>query len=182
MKDKFNSNWPLDIAELTASDIMVIRSKVQLINIEWPKQRIKDVILNLTHYSIPVMQGSHNNFIGVVKINELYSAAISGKKPWRNLQQNCHAAIGVLVTDSVGKIYKKMTEESVSLVSVIDQRREFVGIISLKDIYGLLNQHKYKYANLRMTNRKSGYGKFKWADQSHLRQYMNKRNRLNAFI
>ncbi len=69
MKDKFNSNWPLDIAELTASDIMVLRNKVELINIEWPKQRIKDVILNLTHSSIPVMQGSHNNFIGVVKIN-----------------------------------------------------------------------------------------------------------------
>lgn len=182
MKDKFNSNWPLDIAELTASDIMVLRNKVELINIEWPKQRIKDVILNLTHSSIPVMQGSHNNFIGVVKINELYLAAVSGKKSWQNIQQNCHAAIGVLVTDSIDKIYKKMMEESEGLVNVIDQRREFVGIISLKDIYSLLNQQKYKFAKVRMRNRKYGYEIFKWVDQMPLKRNVDKEvNYMHSF-
>ncbi len=76
MENLTRFDWNKEISEFTASDIMTQRNKVELINLDWSEDHIKNIIMGFSHHTIPVVKGMYNNFIGVVKINELYEALI----------------------------------------------------------------------------------------------------------
>lgn len=165
MENLTRFDWNKEISEFTASDIMTQRNKVELINLDWSEDHIKNIIMGFSHHTIPVVKGIYNNFISVVKINELYEALIQNKKPWEDIQKYCHAIDGVFDIDSVDKVYQKLSKRNLELVSVVDQHRDFIGVITQKDIYGLLNKGSLRLAKTRMASRKYGHGKFKWEDR-----------------
>lgn len=173
MEDLSNRTWPLEISEMCASDVMIARSKVKLINLDWAEFRIKNVVLELNHYTIPVIKGANDNFIGVVKASELVEAMIKGKRPWENIKYYCHPIDGVFETDCIKKVYGKFIKQPIGLISVLDQNREITGIVTAKDIYGLLNSKKYRIAKSRMVGRKYGHGKFKWENASSYQGKVN---------
>lgn len=168
MENLARFDWCKEISEFTASDIMTVRNKVELINLNWSEDYIKNIVMGFSHHTIPVVNGMYNNFIGIVKINELYEALMQNKKPWEDIQKYCHAIDGVFDTDSVDKVYQKLSTRKLEIISVIDQHRDFIGVITQKDIYGLMNKNNLRLAIARMTGRKYGHGKFKWEDRSNL--------------
>ncbi len=182
MNDVTDILWSDKLLQFVAADIMTARNKVEFINLEWSESKVKRVILAMTHYTLPVIQGSDDNFVGVIKIDELSKAISRSKKPWSDLQKYCHAAEGLFMTDAVDKVYKKLLKSPTGLINVVDQRRNFIGVITLKDIYGLLNPKKYRIAKSRMVNRKYGRDRFKWAKHTSLQKTANLRNSKNALI
>ncbi len=64
----------LDLGDRTVEEIMLHRSKIEMINADLPPQQIIELCLNSAHTRLPIFRGEQENIIGVLHAKELLRA------------------------------------------------------------------------------------------------------------
>lgn len=126
----------LDLKELQVTDIMVHRTRMEMINADDPPEKIVEDVLNSRYTRMPIWRNDTENIIGVLHSKDLLAAlsragwdatkidaAKIASKPWF-----------VPDTTSVNDQLDSFLRSKAQLALVVDEYGEVQGLITLEDI------------------------------------------------
>lgn len=133
----------LDLAERTVEEIMLHRSKIEMIDAETAPEEILQQCLESSHTRLPVFRGDPENIIGVIHAKDLLRAMY---KLMEGVENARDALRGFLVTDVMMKPYfvpdttslddqmRQFLRRRTHFALVVDEYGSLQGLITLEDI------------------------------------------------
>ncbi len=126
----------LDLGDLQVLDIMIHRTKMQMINADDPPQKIIDEVLRTQFTRLPVWREEPENIVGILHTKDLLSAL--GRVGWdvEKLDIMSFATPPWFVPDttSVKDQLNAFLKRKAQLALVVDEYGEVQGLITLEDI------------------------------------------------
>ncbi len=125
-------NSALEFHDKRAKDIMIPMEQVVSIPSTIPLATLAEQIQSLPYSRIPVYEGSKNNIVGILPVNQFLSSYVSGKAvPLRKLLMkpyvfNQETEISVLL--------QKLRLNKLHMVFLVDDQRNKVGILTMEDL------------------------------------------------
>jgi Mg2+/Co2+ transporter CorB len=126
----------LDLRELTVSDIMVHRTKLDAINAELPTEQIVDAALKSSHTRLPLWRGEREEIVGVLHAKTLLRALREARGDLSKLDMMALSMPPWFVPDSttlkdqLNAFLKRNEHFSI----VVDEYGEVMGLVTLEDI------------------------------------------------
>lgn len=121
----------MSFADKSVDDIQVSRSKMDMINIEWPLEEIIDFMIEASHSRFPVYQGERDNIIGLLLAKDLLRNIIEPDVDIKSLLRPAHF---VPETKRLNQLLKEFKETRSHLALVIDEYGSITGLVSMEDI------------------------------------------------
>lgn len=127
--------------------IMTPRSDVELIDLNWDRDRMMRTLRESPHSRLPVCQGSPDNFLGVVQSRDLLNAALDGEVLDIG---TCIRPVPVVHDNSPALVVLDMIKQSpIHMAIVADEYGGMEGIVTASDILssivGALAEHGEEY-------------------------------------
>jgi Mg2+/Co2+ transporter CorB len=126
----------LDLRELTVSDIMVHRTKIDAIDAELPTEKIIDLALKSSHTRLPLWRGEREEIVGILHAKTLLRALRDAKADLSKLDIMKLATPPWFVPDTttlkdqLNAFLKRKSHFAV----VVDEYGEVMGLVTLEDI------------------------------------------------
>ena len=126
----------LDLRELTVSDIMVHRTKIDAIDAELPTEKIIDLALKSSHTRLPLWRGEREEIVGILHAKTLLRALRDAKADVSKLDIMKLATSPWFVPDTttlkdqLNAFLKRKSHFAV----VVDEYGEVMGLVTLEDI------------------------------------------------
>jgi Mg2+/Co2+ transporter CorB len=126
----------LDLRELTVSDIMVHRTKIDAIDVELPTERIIDLALKSSHTRLPLWRGEREEIVGILHAKTLLRALRDAKADVSKLDIMRLATPPWFVPDTttlkdqLNAFLKRKSHFAI----VVDEYGEVMGLVTLEDI------------------------------------------------
>ncbi|HET7448837.1 MAG TPA: HlyC/CorC family transporter [Methyloceanibacter sp.] len=126
----------LDLRELTVSDIMVHRTKIDAIDAELPTEKIIDLALKSSHTRLPLWRGEREEIVGILHAKTLLRALRDAKADVSKLDIMKLATPPWFVPDTttlkdqLNAFLKRKSHFAV----VVDEYGEVMGLVTLEDI------------------------------------------------
>jgi Mg2+/Co2+ transporter CorB len=126
----------LDLRELTVSDIMVHRTKMDAIDAELPTERIIDLALKSSHTRLPLWRGEREEIVGILHAKTLLRALRDAKADVSKLDIMRLATPPWFVPDTttlkdqLNAFLKRKSHFAI----VVDEYGEVMGLVTLEDI------------------------------------------------
>jgi Mg2+/Co2+ transporter CorB len=126
----------LDLRELTVSDIMVHRTKIDAIDVELPTERIIDLALKSSHTRLPLWRGEREEIVGILHAKTLLRALRDAKADVSKLDIMKLATPPWFVPDTttlkdqLNAFLKRKSHFAI----VVDEYGEVMGLVTLEDI------------------------------------------------
>ncbi|OJH38466.1 hemolysin [Cystobacter ferrugineus] len=121
-----------DLAELSVTDVMVPRTKVEAIRRHATPEEIRQVLLEQGHSRMPVYEGDLDHIVGYVVAKDLLSFA---------LEQQLILLEDVLrpawfIPESMGALdaLQQMQVRRIQLALVVDEQGGLLGLVTMKDL------------------------------------------------
>lgn len=126
----------LDLRELTVSDIMVHRTKMQTLNADDSPQSIVDQVLKSPYTRLPLWQGQPDNIVAVVHAKELLRAVQDAGGDLSKLDVLSVASKPWFVpnTTSLKDQLNAFLQKKAHFALVVDEYGEVMGLVTLEDI------------------------------------------------
>ncbi len=126
----------LDLRELTVSDIMVHRTKMDAIDAELPTEEIVDAALKSSHTRLPLWRGEREEIIGVLHAKTLLRALRDSKGDLGKLDVIALAAPPWFVPDTttLKDQLNAFLKRKAHFAIVVDEYGEVMGLVTLEDI------------------------------------------------
>lgn len=126
----------LDLRELTVSDIMIHRTKMQMLNADDPPETLVEQVLKSPYTRLPLWQGQSDNILGVVHAKELLRAVREAGGDTSRLDILSVAAKPWFVPDttSLKDQLNAFLKKKSHFALVIDEYGEVMGLVTLEDI------------------------------------------------
>ena len=126
----------LDLRELEVSDIMVHRTKMQMLNADDPPGKIVSEVLASPHTRLPLWRGKPENIVGVLHAKDLLRALEAVKGDVETLDIVSLAAPPWFVPDttSLADQLKAFLRRKAHFALVVDEYGEVMGLVTLEDI------------------------------------------------
>jgi magnesium and cobalt exporter, CNNM family len=126
----------LDLRDLQVADIMVHRTKMEMINADDPPQQIVDELLASQYTRVPIWKDNPENIVGVLHTKDLFSAL--GRAGWdvTKLDIMSFAVEPWFVPDTTplkGQL-NQFLKRKAQMALVVDEYGEVQGLITLEDI------------------------------------------------
>ncbi|NLJ51178.1 MAG: CBS domain-containing protein [Alcaligenaceae bacterium] len=121
----------MSFADKSADDIQISRSKMDMINIDWPIEEIIDFVIDTAHSRFPVYEGERDNIIGLLLAKDLLRIII---QPDVNIKQLLRPAHFVPETKRLNQLLKEFKETRSHLALVIDEYGSITGLVTMEDI------------------------------------------------
>ena len=126
----------LDLGALQVEDIMVHRTKMEIVNADEPPEDIIDDVLKTKFTRVPVWRGEPENIVGVLHTKDLLSALAHAEWDVSKLDIMSFASKPWFVPDTT--TLKEQLNQFLKMKSqmalVVDEYGEVQGLISLEDI------------------------------------------------
>lgn len=126
----------LDLRELQVLDIMVHRTKMQMINIDDPIARIVEEIIRSPYTRLPMWRDEPENIVGVLHTKDLLVAL--SRLSWDTSKLDIASVVAapwfVPDTTSVKDQLNEFLKRKAQLALVVDEYGEVQGLITLEDI------------------------------------------------
>jgi Mg2+/Co2+ transporter CorB len=126
----------LDLAELTASDIMVHRTKMETINLDEPPARIIEAVVKGQYSRMPVWRGNPENIVGVLNAKDLLGALDAVK--WDVTRLDMRALVKepwfVPDTTNLKEQLSAFLKRKAHVALVVDEYGVVQGLVTLEDI------------------------------------------------
>lgn len=126
----------LDLRELEVADIMIHRTKMEMVNADDPPQKILDDLLRSQYTRVPIWKDEPENIVGVLHTKDLLSAL--GRAGWdvSRLDIMSFASAPWFVPDSntVKDQLNQFLKQKAQMALVVDEYGEVQGLITLEDI------------------------------------------------
>jgi CBS domain containing-hemolysin-like protein len=117
--------------------IMVPRTKVEILNLQSTWEDILDVMQSSRHSRFPVFDGSIDNPIGVVLVKDIYNSIVGHAKPANPLEvvRMClRDPLLVPESQQVSKLFEVMRRDRIHLAVVMDEYGNFSGVVTMEDM------------------------------------------------
>ena len=126
----------LDLRELTVSDIMVHRTKMDAIDAELPPEAIIDAALKSPHTRLPLWRGEREEIVGVLHAKTLLRALNDARGDLSKIDVLALAAPPWFVPDTttLKDQLNAFLKRKAHFAIVVDEYGEVMGLVTLEDI------------------------------------------------
>ena len=126
----------LDLRELTVSDIMVHRTKMDAIDAELPTEKIVDLALKSSHTRVPLWRGEREEIVGILHAKQLLRALRDSKGDLSKLDIMAIAVPPWFVPDTttLKDQLNAFLKRKAHFAIVVDEYGEVMGLLTLEDI------------------------------------------------
>jgi Mg2+/Co2+ transporter CorB len=126
----------LDLRELTVSDIMVHRTKMDAIDAELPTQAIIDAALKSPHTRLPLWRGEREEIVGVLHAKTLLRALSEARGDLSKVDVLALATPPWFVPDTttLKDQLNAFLKQKAHFAIVVDEYGEVMGLVTLEDI------------------------------------------------
>jgi magnesium and cobalt exporter, CNNM family len=126
----------LDLRELTVSDIMVHRTKMDAIDAELPTEQIVDLALKSSHTRVPLWRGEREEIVGILHAKQLLRALRDSKGDLSKLDIMAIAVPPWFVPDTttLKDQLNAFLKRKAHFAIVVDEYGEVMGLLTLEDI------------------------------------------------
>jgi len=126
----------LDLPELTVSDIMVHRTKMETINADAAPEQLVEDVLHSPHTRLPIWKDDLDNIVGIVHAKALLRAVQQAQGQMGNIDILSVAAEPWFVPDttSLKDQLNAFLKKKAHFALVVDEYGEVMGLVTLEDI------------------------------------------------
>jgi len=121
-----------EMAELTAADVMVPRSRVVSLRRHAPPEEIQRVLLEEGHSRMPVYEGAPDHIVGYVIAKDLLGVAL--EKDLVILEDVMRPAFFVPETTRALDMLRQMQTRRTPMAIVVDERGGMSGLVTMEDL------------------------------------------------
>jgi magnesium and cobalt transporter len=121
----------INMADLTAGDVMVAAPRMDLINIDAPYDEILHLVIDTAHSRFPVYEGDRENIIGILLAKDLLKLQ---RAPALNLRALLRPATFVPETKGLNDLLREFRGNRNHLAIVIDEFGRVAGLITIEDV------------------------------------------------
>ncbi|MBD3679315.1 MAG: HlyC/CorC family transporter [Rhodobacteraceae bacterium] len=133
----------LDLNERTVDEIMLHRSKIEMIDADRPPQEILETVLNSPHTRLPIFRGEQENIVGVIHAKDLLRAMYALRME-REEEEDPFAGFDILEvamepyfvpeTTTLDDQMRQFLHRHTHFALVVDEYGSLRGLITLEDI------------------------------------------------
>ncbi|QIL81887.1 CBS domain-containing protein [Diaphorobacter sp. HDW4A] len=121
----------LRMAEMTASDVMVPATRMDLLNIDEPIDELILQVIRTAHSRFPVYQGERDNIIGVLLAKDLLKLS---RSPSLNIRTMVRPALFVPESKSLNDLSTEFRSSRSHMAIVIDEFGRIAGLVTFEDV------------------------------------------------
>jgi Mg2+/Co2+ transporter CorB len=126
----------LDLRDLQVADIMVHRTKMEMINVDEPPAKILDQVLHSHYTRVPLWRDEPENIVGVLHTKDLLLAL--SRTDWEpdklDIMKSASEPWFVPDTTSLKDQLNQFLKKKTQMALVVDEYGEVQGLITLEDI------------------------------------------------
>lgn len=119
------------MADMTAGDVMVAATRMDLINIQAPMDEMMHTIIDTAHSRFPVYEGERENIIGTLMAKDLLKLQ---RAPELNIRALLRPAVFVPETKGLNDLLRDFRGYRNHLAIVIDEFGRVAGLITIEDV------------------------------------------------
>ncbi|HEX2545484.1 MAG TPA: transporter associated domain-containing protein [Ramlibacter sp.] len=121
----------INMAELTAGDVMVAAPRMDLVNIDSPYDEILNVVIDTAHSRFPVYENDRENIIGILLAKDLLKLQ---RSPALNIRALLRPAVFVPESKGLNDLLREFRGNRNHLAIVIDEFGRVAGLITIEDV------------------------------------------------
>jgi magnesium and cobalt transporter len=119
------------MAEMSAGDVMVAATRMDLININAPFDELLHVVIDTAHSRFPVFEGERENIIGILLAKDLLKLQ---RAPELNIRALLRPAVFVPESKGLNDLLRDFRGNRNHLAVVIDEFGRVAGLITIEDV------------------------------------------------
>lgn len=119
------------MADMTAGDVMVPATRMDLVNIDEPHDALLHVVIDTAHSRFPVYDGERENIIGILMAKDLLKLQ---RAPELNIRALLRPAVFVPETKGLNDLLREFRGNRNHLAIVIDEFGRVAGLITIEDV------------------------------------------------
>ncbi|MDD2926051.1 transporter associated domain-containing protein [Rhodoferax sp.] len=119
------------MAEMTAGDVMVPSTRMELVNIEDPYDDMMHGVIDTAHSRFPVYEGERENIIGILMAKDLLKLQ---RAPEFNIRALLRPAVFVPESKGLNDLLRDFQSNHNHLAIVIDEFGRVAGLITIEDV------------------------------------------------
>ena len=119
------------MADMTAGDVMVPATRMDLINIQSPMDELMHTVIDTAHSRFPVFEGERENIIGTLMAKDLLKLQ---RAPELNIRALLRPAVFVPETKGLNDLLRDFRGYRNHLAIVIDEFGRVAGLITIEDV------------------------------------------------
>src|SRR5690625_1643450 len=124
-------NGALDVSSKTASDIMVPRSRIDLLDIEQPLSELLPKIIETGRSRFPVFEQERDNIIGILLAKDLL---LSIANPKIDIRPLVRPAVFIPETKKLNVLLRDFRNSRNHIAIVIDEHGGTAGLVTMEDV------------------------------------------------
>lgn len=121
----------LDVANQTVADIMVPRSKMDMLDISMPLAELLPIIIETGHSRFPVYEDDRDNIVGILLAKDLL---LSITNPTLDLRPLVRPAVFIPETKRLNVLLHDFRSSRNHLAIVVDEHGGVAGLVSMEDV------------------------------------------------
>jgi magnesium and cobalt transporter len=121
----------LAVSERTVGDIMVPRSRMDLLDISQPLPRLLSIIIDTAHSRFPVFENDRDNIIGILLAKDLLRCML---EPDLELRSLVRPAVFIPESKRLNVLLHDFRASRNHLAIVIDEHGGIAGLVSMEDV------------------------------------------------
>lgn len=121
----------LDVADKTVSDIMVSRSRMDMLDINQPLSELMPVIIETGHSRFPVYEGDRDNILGILLAKDLLLALSDNQLDVRALVR---PPVFIPATKRLNVLLHEFRSNRNHLAIVVDEHGGICGLVTMEDV------------------------------------------------
>jgi magnesium and cobalt transporter len=119
------------MAEMTAGDVMLASTRMDLLNIEDPVDELLHQVIDTGHSRFPVYEGERDNIIGILLAKDLLKLQ---RAPELNIRALLRPAVFVPESKGLNDLLRQFRDNRNHLAIVIDEYGRTAGLITIEDV------------------------------------------------
>ncbi len=119
------------MAEMTAGDVMVPTTRMELVNIDDPYDVMMHGVIDTAHSRFPVFDGDRENIIGILMAKDLLKLQ---RAPELNIRALLRPAVFVPESKGLNDLLRDFQSNHNHLAIVIDEFGRVAGLITIEDV------------------------------------------------
>ncbi len=130
-ESRFMLEGVLRMAEMSAGDVMVPATRMDLVDIHAPSDELLRVVIDTAHSRFPVYEGERENIIGILLAKDLLKLQ---RSPELNIRALLRPAVFVPESKGLNDLLREFRGNRNHLAIVIDEFGRVAGLITIEDV------------------------------------------------
>jgi magnesium and cobalt transporter len=130
-ESRFMLEGVLRMAEMSAGDVMVPATRMDLVDIDAPGDELVRIVIDTAHSRFPVFEGERENIMGILLAKDLLKLR---RSPELNIRALLRPAVFVPESKGLNDLLREFRGNRNHLAIVIDEFGRVAGLITIEDV------------------------------------------------